>query len=69
MCCAVPLSCHPFCPLATQVCYYRDKQSLNKFQVAKVTAEGTSVSEPFRLDVKWDYELFKNPTRFSVGAW
>ena len=56
-------------PLFPQVCYYRDKQSVNKFQVAKATASGVSVSEPFCLDVKWDYELFKAPTKWAVGAW
>lgn len=36
---------------------------------AQVTAEGVSISEPFALDVKWDYEMFKQPTKFSAGAW
>ena len=27
-----------------QVCYYRDKNSINKFQLAKVTAEGVTIS-------------------------
>lgn len=54
---------------ALKVCYYRDKQSINKFQVAKVTKEGASISEPFCLDVKWDYQIFKEPTKHSVGAW
>jgi 20S proteasome subunit beta 7 len=39
-----------------QVCYYRDKQTTNKFQIAKVTAEGASISEPFALETKWDYK-------------
>ena len=56
-------------PIPWQVCYYRDKQSVNKFQVAKATAAGVTVSEPFCLDVKWDYELFKAPTKWAVGAW
>ena len=42
---------------------------MNKFQVAKATAAGVTVSEPFCLDVKWDYELFKAPTKWAVGAW
>jgi 20S proteasome subunit beta 7 len=54
---------------ALRVCYYRDKQSINKFQVAKATAAGTTVSEPFTLDMKWDYKVFKEPTKFSIGAW
>ncbi len=44
-----------------QVCYYRDKQSINKFQMASVkAADGGSrvtISEPFALDTKWDYKV------------
>lgn len=31
-------------PAALQVCYYRDKNSINKFQLAKVTQEGVTIS-------------------------
>ena len=44
-----------------QVCYYRDKQSINKFQIASVkAADGGSkvtISEPFALDTKWNYKV------------
>lgn len=53
-----------------RVCYYRDKISINKFQVAKVTAAGgISISEPFALDVKWDHRQFAEPTKWAIGAW
>ena len=56
--------------LCAQVCYYRDKQSINKFQVAKVTtAGGVTISEPFALDMKWDYKLFAAPTKWAIGSW
>lgn len=42
---------------AKQVCYYRDKNSINKFQLAKVTAAGVTISEPFALETKWDYRV------------
>eukprot|EP00877_Chromochloris_zofingiensis_P009749 jgi/Chrzof1/5027/Cz15g09020.t1 len=54
---------------ALKVCYYRDKQSINKFQIAKVTQDGTTISEPFALDMKWDYKAFAAPTKWAVGAW
>eukprot|EP00879_Flechtneria_rotunda_P001826 GHRR01001992.1.p1 GENE.GHRR01001992.1~~GHRR01001992.1.p1 ORF type:complete len:297 (+),score=77.56 GHRR01001992.1:233-1123(+) len=54
---------------ALRVCYYRDKQSINKFQLAKVTMEGVSISDPFALDVKWDHKMFTQPTKWAVGAW
>mmetsp|Transcript_18024 Transcript_18024/g.30808 ORF Transcript_18024/g.30808 Transcript_18024/m.30808 type:complete len:286 (-) Transcript_18024:337-1194(-) len=54
---------------ALRVCYYRDKQSINKFTVATATASGVKVSEPFALDMRWDYKLFAEPTKWAVGAW
>lgn len=52
-----------------RVCYYRDKQSINKFQIAKVTREGVTVSEPFALETQWGYKAFADPTAQAVGAW
>ncbi|KAK9905094.1 hypothetical protein WJX75_009547 [Coccomyxa subellipsoidea] len=52
-----------------RVCYYRDKQTTNKFQIAKVTAEGTTISDPFALETKWDYKAFVNPGALAVGTW
>ena len=42
-CLYAPL-CHVPWVCAVQVCYYRDKNSINKFQLAKVTAEGVTIS-------------------------
>ena len=52
-----------------RVCAYRDKISINKFTLARVTKAGVSISEPFALDMKWDHKLFANPTKWAVGAW
>lgn len=35
----------------------------------QVTKDGVSISEPFALDVKWDYKMFSQPTKWAVGAW
>jgi len=40
-----------------QVCYYRDKNSINKFQIAKVTTEGIDICEPFALETNWDLKV------------
>ena len=40
-----------------QVCYYRDKNSINKFQKAKVTAEGVTISDTFAVETKWNYKV------------
>lgn len=52
-----------------KVCYYRDKQSMNKFQVGRVTEAGVTISQPFALDMRWDYQLFAAPTKWAVGSW
>lgn len=54
---------------ALTVCYYRDKNSINKFQIAKVTQAGVMISEPFKLDTSWDYSAFTNPSKHAPGAW
>lgn len=54
---------------ALRVCYYRDKQSINKFKLATVTAAGVKISEPFMLDTNWNYKAFVDPTANAVGAW
>lgn len=43
--------------MVPQVCFYRDKQSINKFKLATVTAAGVKISDPFMLDTKWDYKV------------
>ena len=57
------------CCCLLQVCYYRDKQTTNKFQIAKVTKEGTHISEPFALETQWSYKAFEEPGAGAVGTW
>jgi len=40
-----------------RVCYYRDKNSINKFQIATVTSEGPKLSEPFALATEWSLKV------------
>ena len=55
---------------ALAVCYYRDKQSINKFQIAVVTAEGgVEIGDPFALETEWGYSAFANPSAHAVGTW
>ena len=42
---------------ALRVCFYRDKQSINKFKLATVTAAGVKISEPFMLETNWNYKV------------
>lgn len=43
--------------MSVQVCYYRDKQSINKFKLATVTAAGVKITEPFALETEWGYKV------------
>jgi len=54
---------------ALRVCYYRDKQSINKFQMSKVTKDGATISEPYALATAWHYQAFVNPTAAAIGSW
>jgi len=67
---------------ALAVCYYRDKQSINKFQIAVVStstsaptaADGkvaveVEVGEPFALATEWGYGAFVHPSAHAVGTW
>jgi hypothetical protein len=48
-------------PLASgcclQVCYYRDKQSINKFRIITATKAGVKLTEPFALETNWHYKV------------
>eukprot|EP01029_Cantina_marsupialis_P015613 TRINITY_DN3425_c0_g1_i2.p1 TRINITY_DN3425_c0_g1~~TRINITY_DN3425_c0_g1_i2.p1 ORF type:complete len:225 (-),score=54.81 TRINITY_DN3425_c0_g1_i2:112-786(-) len=44
-----------------RILFYRDCRTINKIQVAKVTAEGTTITEPLPLPTKWDWESFVKP--------
>ncbi|KAJ9077027.1 Proteasome subunit beta type-7 [Entomophthora muscae] len=38
-----------------RVLFYRDARSMNKMQIAKITAEGAEISEPFSLETEWGF--------------
>jgi hypothetical protein len=42
---------------ALQVCYYRDKQSINKFRIITATKAGVKLTEPFALETNWHYKV------------
>ena len=46
---------------AMKVLVYRDCQTINKFQIAKVTTEGAAISPPYSIDTKWNFQRFVNP--------
>lgn len=54
---------------ALKVCYYRDKNSINKFMMKVVTADGIKSKGPFSVETEWNLKAFVNPTQDSVGGW
>lgn len=45
-----------------RVLFYRDKNTINKFQIATVDSRsGVSVSDPFALSTTWSFSRFHNP--------
>jgi 20S proteasome subunit beta 7 len=41
-----------------RVMFYRDCRALSRIQIAKATAEGTLVSEPYELTTDWETANF-----------
>ncbi|XP_041996582.1 proteasome subunit beta type-4-like [Salvia splendens] len=52
-----------------RVLLYRDRSAVNKLQIAKITDEGFTLSEPYSLKTFWDFNAFKNPTLGAEGSW
>lgn len=41
-----------------RVLFYRECRAINRFQIADATGGGVTISDPFEVDTKWDYEGF-----------
>ncbi|KAL3617696.1 Proteasome subunit beta type-4 [Castilleja foliolosa] len=52
-----------------RVLLYRDRSAVNKLQIAKITDEGITISQPYALKTFWDLAAFKNPTLGAEGSW
>lgn len=51
---------------AMTVLFYRHCNGFNRYVLAKVTNDGeSSVSEPFELETKWQFELFARPKQWD----
>eukprot|EP00590_Aulacoseira_subarctica_P002447 CAMPEP_0172423594 /NCGR_PEP_ID=MMETSP1064-20121228/17592_1 /TAXON_ID=202472 /ORGANISM="Aulacoseira subarctica , Strain CCAP 1002/5" /LENGTH=259 /DNA_ID=CAMNT_0013165041 /DNA_START=140 /DNA_END=919 /DNA_ORIENTATION=- len=44
-----------------RVLFYRDCRALNRIQIAKVTADGLLISDPYELDTSWNSASFVTP--------
>lgn len=55
-----------------KVLFYRDCRAMNRMQLAKVEDNGkVTISDPFCLETKWDYQTFINPKAGAEfgGSW
>ncbi|KAL2328648.1 hypothetical protein Fmac_022075 [Flemingia macrophylla] len=52
-----------------RVLLYRDRSTVNKKQIAKMTEEGATLFPPFSLKTYWELSAFKNPTVDAEGSW
>ncbi|CAA7394113.1 unnamed protein product [Spirodela intermedia] len=51
------------------VLLYRDRSSINKFQIAKITEEGATIYPAYSLKTFWGFSAFQNPGQFAEGTW
>ncbi|KMZ61717.1 Proteasome subunit beta type [Zostera marina] len=51
------------------VLLYRDRSSINKFQIAKITEEGATIYPPYSLKTFWEFAAFKEPSKNAQGSW
>ncbi|KAJ6830926.1 proteasome subunit beta type-4 [Iris pallida] len=51
------------------VLLYRDRSAINKFQIAKITGEGMTISQPYSLKTFWGFSAFQNPAVGAEGSW
>lgn len=54
-----------------RILWYRDTRALNKITLAKITADGAVISEPYSVDTKWDFKSFVAPKAgiATGGSW
>ncbi|GFP90027.1 proteasome subunit beta type-4 [Phtheirospermum japonicum] len=52
-----------------RVLLYRDRSAVNKLQIAKITGEGVTISQPYSLKTFWNFAAFQNPTVGAEGSW
>ncbi|XP_076926626.1 proteasome subunit beta type-4-like [Bidens hawaiensis] len=48
---------------------YRDRSAVNKLQIANITEEGLTISQPYSLKTFWNFAAFQNPTVGAEGSW
>ncbi|PON70571.1 Proteasome, subunit alpha/beta [Parasponia andersonii] len=52
-----------------RVLLYRDRSAVNKLQIAKITEEGVTISQPYALKTFWEFNAFQNRMAAAEGSW
>ncbi|KAL4602051.1 hypothetical protein ACB092_10G024400 [Castanea dentata] len=52
-----------------RVLLYRDTTAVNKVQIAKITEESVTISQPYSLKTFWGYSAFQNLKVGDEGSW
>ncbi|XP_066339645.1 proteasome subunit beta type-4-like [Miscanthus floridulus] len=51
------------------VLLYRDRSSINKLQIARITTAGPTIHPLYSLKTYWGFSHFENPAQGAVGSW
>ncbi|KAL5706337.1 proteasome endopeptidase complex [Ranunculus cassubicifolius] len=51
------------------VLLYRDRSAINKLQIANITEEVVTISQPYSLKTFWGFDAFQNPSKGTPGTW
>ena len=46
-----------------------DEFTISQLQIAKITEEGVTISQPYALKTFWGFKAFENPTAGADGSW
>lgn len=46
-----------------------DDFTISQLQIAKITEEGVTISQPYALKTFWGFKAFENPTAGAEGSW
>ncbi|MBA0875168.1 hypothetical protein Goshw_027304 [Gossypium schwendimanii] len=52
-----------------RVLLYRDRSAVNKLQIAKITEDSVTISQPYSLKTYWEFSAFENPAQGAIGSW
>ncbi|KMZ58712.1 Proteasome subunit beta type [Zostera marina] len=52
-----------------RILLYRDRSSINKYQIAEITDIEATIFSPYSLKTFWGFSAFKEPAKSAEGSW